>query len=1185
MRHHCWQRMWLDSSRRKVQTVLSLLVRRTVFATRQSLAAALGATFTRLPEDRWAPHVTELCRKLVEVVRRTDSYSLVHVHEIPAHKRENTELLQSVDHCYVAKLSNESDPAEILAVRAAHWTSIAVQGRLDEVEAELESLEISDAIKLHTLTHLAVRAGLNLEAIALIRKLQPHLNTLVAEISVQVSQFACQIGEESLAKELLPNGPDGIRDPLWLEVALEVATALEDNDRIAAFDARLEALMPVSEALRENRDRRLLMRCQGAETASNHPFTTAGFTENHLELLTRLSNHEPDYAGVIEVAHGWGQEWLELAVVCCAISARSIERFREAADAASAVTTSEVYGRQATQVLLYSVRSMMLREVVSQEERDYYQNLFESAFQYLAKFPADERVRADLISLLSVEACGDQGVTLIALTMLKLVEQGISVLQEEKNTPMERSGEPLGPEVQTSIANAIRWLGKIGGGEPGVIKIPRELLVASPDDVVRTVARMVERASGRQGEDADLKFMEQLVLIACAVCSHACERRDDDIRLLRLLAGNLAAAGQFQRARDFAEQTLLLGQTTPLRRRLAWSAYADIHHRCHNYIVALVGMACTLATDVAVPKADIWHEVYTIHRILRDLNLFDLSRQFLPAMKALLGDLGYDAEKDSRLVAAELALELMDARDASAARSQCLLSRIAKAAESALGDRNRLYPLAILLGQAVSKVQAAGGEVPPSTQTILETALQHVGKKVATTIRTVSVSRPAVQDVLAIYDEVQPAAFAADIARDYSHIGVAARRLLVAGNHDSLLAKESTFAIELLADHAVKLPSDAPEMTVDWPINYAFELNDVSCDVVFMAMDDLDELAVILVSGREVHSIVQPRHVQTFRHRLKDWLARFPREYGYVDIKHGNDIFYQTMEELDVRLPPSKQLVIVAEPALQQLTANLVVMHPDNGGWGFLAGRDFSIGAVPSLSWLSAARATPRSGKHAYKAWISAQLRSDVDEGTYFGEEPIRVEPLDIALQRLSGSFEKFGFEVDIGRRLPQTMGDAGLAVVTAHGDLSSDGRFLRRISDDAKLVEAPSTLATALRGVEVIILFVCSGGRIDKNPWDNSTTSLAKQLLNGGTRAVIASPWPLNVLVTYVWLEPFMKAWEAGATVLDATKSANDAVAKHYGEVPQYSLALRAYGDVLLTRAVETQSKDALVSRTLTPK
>ena len=36
---------------------------------------------------------------------------------------------------------------------------------------------------------------------------------------------------------------------------------------------------------------------------------------------------------------------------------------------------------------------------------------------------------------------------------------------------------------------------------------------------------------------------------------------------------------------------------------------------------------------------------------------------------------------------------------------------------------------------------------------------------------------------------------------------------------------------------------------------------------------------------------------------------------------------------------------------------------------------------------------------------------------------------------------------------------------------------------------------------------------------------------------------------------------------VLDATRAANDAVNKHCGEVPQYSLAMRVYGDALLTR------------------
>ncbi|MNT90142.1 hypothetical protein D3C72_2309850 [compost metagenome] len=55
--------------------------------------------------------------------------------------------------------------------------------------------------------------------------------------------------------------------------------------------------------------------------------------------------------------------------------------------------------------------------------------------------------------------------------------------------------------------------------------------------------------------------------------------------------------------------------------------------------------------------------------------------------------------------------------------------------------------------------------------------------------------------------------------------------------------------------------------------------------------------------------------------------------------------------------------------------------------------------------------------------------------------------------------------------------------------------------------------------------------------------------------------------MVTYNWLGAFLQKWEVGVAVLDATKMANDAVARHFGEVPQYSMAMRVYGDVLLVK------------------
>jgi hypothetical protein len=707
-----------------------------------------------------------------------------------------------------------------------------------------------------------------------------------------------------------------------------------------------------------------------------------------------------------------------------------------------------------------------------------------------------------------------------------------------------------------------------------VTVIPRELLIANPDEVVRAIERMVYHTSDREGEDVDLVFMERLVLLACAICPHATKRRDEDIRLLRLLAGQLAVEGQFQRARDYAEQILLMGQASKYRCRLAWQAFGDVYHRCRNYIVALVGLACAMAVDVAVEKGDLWQEVYAIQRVLRDLGLFELSRSFLPTMKKLLSDLGFDADKDPRYVSAELGLRLVETDSAAAEPLGKILTEVFEACQRELGNRSRLLPLAVLLGQAVLKAEGAGVKISPEMRVMLDTALGQVGSSMANMARTVSTAKPSTKDVLAMFNGVERAAYASDVARDYTVLGLAARRLLDTGPQGDPTPSEMAFAVELLADHTVALAGDAPVMTSDWPTRYAKELNQAGLDVAFLALDNQGELTITYVSNGQNCSVAQPKPEQNFLRRFRAWLRDYPRDYGRIDRSEGNNIFYTTMEKLDVRLPQSERLVLVAEPFLQQLTANLVVVRPEDGAFSYFFGKVAAIGIVPSLSWLSTARAATRSSRTAYKAWISAETIPAFGEATAVvsqgdvSQQALEREPtLDIALRRLSVCFEEFGFTVDTGRRLPRDMRDAGLAVVTAHGGLNREGSYLHSIRDDGDLIEAPSALAVALAGVELVILFVCSGGRIDKNPWDNSTTSLPKQLLNKGARAVIGSPWPLDVMVTYNWLEPFLRKWEAGATVLDATKDANDAVACKLGDVPQYSLAMRVYGDILLTK------------------
>ncbi|AIR88858.1 hypothetical protein LK03_06075 [Pseudomonas cremoricolorata] len=662
--------------------------------------------------------------------------------------------------------------------------------------------------------------------------------------------------------------------------------------------------------------------------------------------------------------------------------------------------------------------------------------------------------------------------------------------------------------------------------------------------------------SAPQGEDVDIDFLETLVLLVCAMAPHAKAERNADLRALRLLAGQCATAGQYQRARNLAEQALLMGQGDAGRARLAWHTFADVYHRCRNFTEALVGLVSAMATDAPVEKSDLWHEIHTAIRILRDLGLYDLASEFMPSLKTLTVDLGHDADNDARVVTLELSLRLMKVENDSP-EIGAIVAELSRSFKGAVRDRSFLFPLVVLLGQAIQRADIGQVEVAEEARQQLRVGLELIGEQAAHLVRTVSTAAPSASDVADMFNRVQKGLYASDASGDFAFVGVAARRLLDDSAGHDVSGEAKAFGVELLADHAIALPAVPPDLESGWPIRCAQSLSTVGLDVAFIGVDNSGELIVTCVLNGAVHRIDQPLHPKSFKLRLLTWLQKYPRNYGYIERSDGHNEFYDTMEALDVRLPPSKALMVIAEPLLQQMTYNLSLAQPTEvGGFSQFHGIASAIGMAPSLTWFSMVRSQARSGKTAYKAWISAESGAEA-EG-----------PLDVALDRLRGTFDEFGFTVDTSRKLPRAMSDAGLAVVTAHGGLTAGGRYIHSIRDEDRLLESPSALASALAGVEVVILFVCSGGRIDKHPLDNTAIGLPKLLLDKGCRAVIASPWPLNVIMTYRWLEPFLRAWETGATVLQATKKANEAVGHALGDEPQYSLAMTAYGDLLLTKS-----------------
>ncbi len=1119
----------------------------------------IGLSAVLTSQDVWTPHVVSICRQMMRELKNHDAYAVVHVDDSCVLSHKNNEMLTSIDDCYVACLSFKNDKKELVDQNAQRWVTQIMGGLTEEVVSEIESLNLPEINRLHLLAQLYSRAGKDTETINILTVCVGHYSSWSKENLVQLASIAYKAGSKPLTETFLPKDISGLASHNWLEKALDIATDLHNNTLIERYDQAMDTLFTHSESLRENRDRRLLLNCRLTHISREQLFTTVGFSQHHLWLQSEIFSDHPVYSSIVEVASSWGHEWAELAAICCCTHANSVEKPRDAADVASLITTSALYGRQATQIVLTSLRKMMLTEDIRSEDHDYYRIPIQAVIRYLAHFPNDSDTRMRITRLLSVESCGEIGIPAITLTMLDIAKEQIQGIYSSQNDVLgkvcgnEEVEVPVDEVLMENLERALSWLDTQRVVEYGVTVLPNGM-VEYPDNLINLIARLINY-SAPEREDIDLKLMEKMVSVVCALTPHAEYEVNTDLKVLRLLGGQYAAASQFQHARNFAEQALLLGMANTERKRLAWLAFADIYQRCKDPLQALYGLACAFATNGETTSADMWQEVFTATRILRDLGLLDQARDLLPPLRILLTNLGLDPDCDPRMLSIEESINLSGFASCDPATLAKMMTRLTKGCENACKDRSALMPLIVLLSQVVQQAVNFDVDVPCETHRVLARGLELFGEQAAEFISTVTKIAPTAAEITRQFNLIERASYASDVARDYSMIAVAARRLLNAQADAPRPVSENALAIEILADHAVSTTSKPDLLEIDWPVEYARTLNAQGAEVVFLGLDTAGELVVVHVSQQSIVRVEQPIHASSFKSRMLTWLEAYPYQYGLIDAANGNNEFFATMELLDIKFPLATNLLIIAEPELQQLTLNLALIKTHDDDMEDFIGYRTAICMVPSLTWLSMIRQNQRNSNHARKAWISHQ------------DSPDGGGTLGIALQRLEGTFNEFGFSLDTEQRLPN-LGSAEISVIVAHGGLTKSGRYIHRISDEETLVETPEALANSVRYSDIVILFVCSGGRIDKHPWSNTTVGLPKLLLDKGARAVIASPWPLDVKVTYRWLQPFLTKWDAGASLFEATKTANENIARNLGNSPQYALAMTVYGDGFLTKS-----------------
>ncbi|MBD9477393.1 CHAT domain-containing protein [Pseudoxanthomonas sp. PXM02] len=1101
-------------------------------------------TVLQAPEDRWVPALVELA---TQSVRRVGEgvVVLIDVGEYLPALRSNEQALQDLD-CTIWGADAHQAIDDGLMAQLQAWSHRVERGDIVSVLGEIDALAGLSASK-HLLLKAQIlhKGGRSIRALEFVRAFAPHLAEAAADLKLKLATIALAGEDLALAQQLLGSSADQLDDLELNELALELTQSIP-SALIEGQSLRwLANHFPASSVLEQHQMRRLFMAARDGQDPA--PTTGAALPlDDYIAVVLHALHQQtvPDYAALIEQADA---QWFGKAAqtrLAAALDARRRNLPVHVAMLASSMDPESTFARSGAIVQLWSIEQLIL--IGDDQMQEVLPESVVFILCYLAVHPADTASRERLDELLSIDVAGIVGVAVLAYALLRLAGAP-AVAPVALPVPEE---ELDAQQFLPFYGAAVEWLSRERAVDLATVVLPAHLLTLPADKALSNLKRMVQYV-GKQEQSDDENALRQMVTVAFALAPHA-TRRNDDLEVLRLVTSRLAVGGQAQLARDLVEAGLAATQGRPDRLRLAWFAYGDAFHRMHNRSRALMAFGCALATHGAVELEHQYYETMGVVRALRDAGLLDPARQFLDRCEQLLHQLGAHAGSGHRIQTVRLGLQMAEfkaAQSREAAPWLALLDAIDANLQDVVREQDELTTVLVMAVQALTQAESLGLQAHAQLRNRIQHALHAAGEMTAELVQLAANTAVGPQRLLERARAAQNARYSDDVGFDVLYLVRAARSQLA---EESTLADSTTasFAAELTSDHAIALPGvnegNWLPTTIEEPLQTLVDLSQRGLRMEMLALDSADRL--IRVSAEAGRLTVQ-REQDTFSlRRLHEWSVRFPFEYG-LDTQDPN-LFYTSMREIGLSQDVGDKAVFILDTSLQRLPPQLLLID------GQLLGTTAASAVAPSLTWLKAAVAAPSKHYGPPTAWISTAVEGQ-GNGT-----------LATVADRVGDVLAQHGVVLHTGEQVPADLSSAELAIVAAHGGLADDNRFFKVISDEAQLRMNALGLARALEGAGVIILFVCSGGRQDEHPVASTTVGLPKQLLDRGSAAVIASPWPLDSRVPSHWLPAFLAAWQAGQTLIDAHAAGNRAVAAQMGNEPRDALAMTLYGNAFLRRA-----------------
>jgi hypothetical protein len=1116
-----------------------------------------------LPDDLWVPHLCELAARSVEIAKSQNFYLLLDTGEPSPERPENYDRIKGVEGCGVFGIYREHDSGKLIAENVANWRSLANSGRLGSAFASIDALPCwMDSQKSFLKLQLMESLPPNEDTVRLLREeLTIHSKT-DSRAALKLARIAERANDDDLSLELLISSADGLRSAEDYYLAAELADDLDQFEILEQILGRVDVLFPDSPGFLDQRLRFYLRTRRYSELVQSLLTSNTAIDPRRkfffLTLGSAFASGQPvDFKLVQNTVISAVPELTSWCQVVCGKEAIERREFLEAVELCMSEKDRALTEGVAS-VLVAALKRRLLQRgpdgralAISGEEMVLP---LQAIIRYLSNNPQDSATRLRVTSLLSIDTSGTLG-----LAVLIRITQRLSAKTKVKGRSVPPSkSEPTadGDACLAVVENIMDWAAKESPVLPGRTTVPKELLTVPPDEVLSFVRNTLSYDSDLRVklEEETFDKIMSVGLIVAPQTTHP----DADLDLLRYAGARYAAANKAQKGRDLAEHALQMSGTAPTRNRLAWFTFSDIYHRARSFNEALLGIACALSIDIVIEPEQLYYEASLLVRIYRDIKFLSEAKQLADRLLVMCYEFNFDAAYAQRVKTLVLhirTLEVLRHRESLKQELPTLTQDAARHCAELIDEGEETGPAVAILAQCVQQLAAVGIDVKDDVKIVLENRLANIPSAIADLLKLIDPSKTTGNEVFKLAKSIQTARYSEDIAFDLITLGMATRRFLDSDmdGHDIATA---AFCLEALTDHALKdalIGTDnSPFGEMGRSLAMARELSLHGLDVVMLGLSEKGTLVRLKIAKGDADLHREAEDVFSER-KFQEWSQKYP--YGYAQVKEEMNLFYLTLAGIGISLVPERATLLVMDNALQQMPPNLV-MAGDN-----FAGRQVPMAAAPSLSWVweMTSRSFPTTKR---VAWISTEFVED--------RNPALISVAD----RLQDTFEKHGITLDTSAEIPGDLAESELAIIAAHGSILPGGRYVQRISDDAELALYPEVLANAARRSAVVVLFICSGGRLDSHPVGETTVGLVHQLLDQGCSTVIASPWPLDTRVPSHWLPAFLERWISGDSAIEAAFAANLHVTRQMGDSPLNSLAMNVFGDPLRRLDVSTMTE-----------